>query len=142
MVVAAYLTYFWRSTLSLLGTSVSVGTNIALDSIIFLIIYRTYFWSRFNMDLVTPPHPECTVSGIMGFILRLSRVAGVAPLKITSTRDGYRIQVSHNYSLYGEAVVLIFGKFNNTMYVKIMFRKNTCHFWSPFFVDISNRTNK
>ncbi|CAB3219893.1 unnamed protein product [Arctia plantaginis] len=60
------------------------------------------------MDLVTPPHPECTVSGIMSFILRLSRVAGVAPLKFTSTPDGYRIQVSHNYSLYGEAVVLLF----------------------------------
>ncbi|XP_075984118.1 gustatory receptor for sugar taste 43a-like [Anticarsia gemmatalis] len=63
------------------------------------------------MDLEEPLQKECTVSGTLSFVLRMSRLVGIAPLKFEKVRDGWRIRVSRFYSVYGFIVVIVFVLF-------------------------------
>ncbi|CAH0595486.1 unnamed protein product [Chrysodeixis includens] len=53
---------------------------------------------------MTSPRGQCVVSGALGLVLRMSQLAGVAPLGFQKVREGWRVHVSYAASLYGRVL--------------------------------------
>ncbi|XP_075984119.1 uncharacterized protein LOC142981866 [Anticarsia gemmatalis] len=60
------------------------------------------------MDLDEPLRTECTVSGPLSFILFISKIIGVAPLKFEKVRNRYRIRVCKIHSWHGQVISIIY----------------------------------
>ncbi|XP_026740829.1 gustatory receptor for sugar taste 43a-like [Trichoplusia ni] len=56
---------------------------------------------------MTSPRGQCVVSGALGLVLRMSQIAGVAPLGFQKVREGWRVHVSTAASLYGRVLGFI-----------------------------------
>ncbi|CAB3230346.1 unnamed protein product [Arctia plantaginis] len=58
-------------------------------------------------DLETPLQLECTVSGALSFVLHMSRIAAIAPIKFEKVRGGWRISLSRFYYAYTILFVIL-----------------------------------
>ena len=53
---------------------------------------------------------ECVVNGALSLTLRLSRYAGIAPLRFVPHRNGYKISVSYYHAIYSYVLVTAIRK--------------------------------
>lgn len=53
----------------------------------------------------------CIVRPSLAHVLRLSRIAGVAPLNFEQVRNGFKISISQKWAIYSYILITLLSKF-------------------------------